>query len=156
MNLFQRADEAALSVCMTAFYVIEHPSLATVRFASCADSGLSVSIIHETLLGHYTNGQADLVVEVSGFLGDEASQAIEVEDTDVLIVLCKRNSRIVASQVFEVDTSLCAQGYLLVPRGGYNLLCDQEEQLRAEDLDTMRKPEIHSGVCQECDRAVSA
>jgi hypothetical protein len=139
----QRTD--ALTV-MTAFYTVQHPSLAVVRFAADADRGLFVSIIHETMLYTYTDGCAQLAVDVDDFLGDEASPVIEVEDKDVLIVLCKRNSRIVASQIFEVDLSAVSLGYLLIPRGGFNLLCDQSEQLRAEDLDKMCQERIYVSV----------
>ena len=122
---------------LSAFYVVEHPSCATVRFASDnADPGLFLSIIHESMmLGNLD--EAKICVDVYDFLGGEASPQIEVEHKDVLIVLAKRHNEIISSQVFEVDLTAVFVGYLLIPRGGFNLLCDQEEQLRQEDLEKM-------------------
>jgi hypothetical protein len=123
---------------LSAFYTVTHPSCATVRFASDnADPGLFISIIHESMM-FGNEDESKLCVDVYDFLGGEASPQIEVEDKDVLIVLAKRSGKIVSSQVFEVDLSAVFVGYLFIPRGGFNLLCEQSEQLRAEDLEKIQ------------------
>ncbi len=130
---------------LTAFYTVAHPSGVQVRFSSDApfgnDPGLLVSILHESQLCRHIYDEGSFYVDSYEFLGGESSPIIEVEDKDVLIVLVKRHDHIVASQIFEVALSAVAVGYLLIPRGGYNLLVEQSEQLRESDIEDMHKPE---------------
>ena len=130
--------EQLMTVILTAFYTIVHPSFATVRFAGENDLGLIVTILHQTEM----KPEADewkTCVESYDFLGDQASEKIEVEDKDTLTILAKRQDRVVASQVFEVDLKVAHLGYVLIPRGGFNLLCEQSEQLRYDDLVNLKK-----------------
>lgn len=128
---------SAMPTTLTAFYTVAHPSCATVRFSSDnADPGLFISIIHESMMFGNID-ESHLTVDVYDFVGGDASECIEVEDKDVLIVLAKRANQVVSSQVFEVDMSAVYIGYLFIPRGGFNLLCEQSEQLREEDLERL-------------------
>lgn len=128
----------SLITIMTAFYTVSHPSFATVRFQCENDLGLIVTIIHQAEMKPEVD-EWKTCVESYDFLGDEASEKIEVENKDTLIILAKRHDKIMASQVFEVDMTTVSQGYLLIPKGGFNLLCNQEEQLRYDDLVAMKK-----------------
>lgn len=116
------------------FYSMQEP-YARVRFAGDNDPSLFIVLMHQSLI-HGENYDVVVSVDVYEFFGAEASPKFEVEDRDVLIVLAKRHDMIVASQVFEVNFGAVADGYLLLPRGGFNLLCDQNEM---EGIDPERE-----------------
>lgn len=116
-----------MAVLMTAFYTIQGDYFATVRLSGENDHGLSLIVLH-------TSGSNTEETKEYNFLGHEASPKIEVENRDMLIVLARRTGIVVASQVYEVDTTAVPQGYLLIPRGGFNILCEQDEQMRESEI----------------------
>lgn len=116
----------AMVVLVTAFYISLGDHLAILRLRGDNEHALDFLLLHSPYASAATSEYE--------FLGNAASPKIEVEDRDTLVLVARRKSIIVASQVFEVDTTLVEQGYLLVPRGGYNVLCDQVEQLRESEL----------------------
>lgn len=117
---------------LTAFYRSTHPSFASVRLSADNEPGLMLTVIHRSFM--IEDGTVKLYADVYDFLGNEASPSIEVEDKDVLIVVAERQGHVVGNQVFEVDLSAIHLGYLLIPRGGYNLVYSQEEQLQSLEL----------------------
>lgn len=125
------------------FYSLNEP-YATVRFSGDNDPGLLFHLIHQTTM--WKESGIEAYADLYDFLGSEASPRFDVEDKEVLIVVAKRHDRIVASGVFEVDFSMTAQGYLLAPRGGFNLLCDQNEMIEPESVKEERPtiPVMHS------------
>lgn len=117
---------------VTAFYRSTHPSFATVRFSADNEPGLMMTVIHRSFM--IDEGSVKPYADIYDFLGNEASPSIEVEDKDVLIVVAERQGHVVGNQIFEVDLSAIHLGYLLIPRGGYNLVYSQEEQLESLEL----------------------
>ena len=90
---------------------------ARLRIRGNNDTGLQLSILHQS-------------VEVSfqDIDGAATSSTIMVQDKEALVVLARRDSLIVGSGIFEVDTSVCDSiGTLLVPRCSSNLIVDQNE-----------------------------
>jgi hypothetical protein len=102
--------------------------------------------MHQSLM-HGEDHDVVATADLYEFFGSQASPKFEVEDRDVLVVLAKRHDMIVASQVFEVNFGAVASGYLLLPRGGYNLLCDQNE-LEQVECEREERPTIP--VMQSC------
>lgn len=117
---------------LTAFYRSTHPSFASVRMSADNDPGLALTLIHRSFM--VQDSQVKAYADILNFLGNEASPQIEVEDKDVLIVVAERQGHVVGNQVFEVDLSAIHLGYVLIPRGGYNLVYSQEEQLESLEL----------------------
>lgn len=114
------------SLSFVAFYTFDGLNSAQLRIATNApESPLHITVIVARLTEAH----------VSHFLGNEASEKLEVEDTDNIIILVNQLGDLVAHGVYEVVTALCEQGYLLMPRGGANLLLDQCEKLRDSELD---------------------
>lgn len=113
-----------LPVQLTAFYTVDEVT-GTVRFAADNYPHLALTLIQQ---GEYRDADgAACYVSRHMFRGDEASPKLEVQDKDVLIVLAKQYNSIIASQIFEVDLSMpYTIGMLLIPRAGYNVLCQQE------------------------------
>jgi len=112
---------------LNVFYSLHEP-YATIRFSGDNDPALFFVIMHQSLM--YRDAcDVQATVEIYEFLGDASSPKFDVEDKDVLIIVAKRHDSIVASHVYEVDFGATHQsGYLLLPRGGYNLLVEQNEQ----------------------------
>lgn len=109
------------NIQLTAFYTFDGLNSAQLRIATNApESPLHITVIVARLTEAH----------VSHFLGNEASEKLEVEDTDRVIILVDRLGDLVAHGVYEVCTALVEQGYLLMPRGGANILLEQCEQLR--------------------------
>lgn len=113
----------------TAFYTYDGRNTATLRIAGDNEASLDVTAIVARLE----------TAHVSHFKGNEASEKLYIADTDRVIILVDRLGQLEAHGVYEVCTALVEQGYLLMPRGGSNLLLDQNEQLRDEDLDNIKK-----------------
>lgn len=109
-----------MPVQLTAFYTVNEIE-AVVRFAGDSDASVYLTIIQ------YDSYYEQAELPSSQFRGDEASSRIAVRDGDVLVLLAKRKTAIVASQVYEVDLSMpLTTGMLLIPRAGYNVICQQE------------------------------
>lgn len=111
-------------VTITAFYSVDETA-GTIRVAGESTPNLALTVIHEAVIRN-DSGKATFYSAVY-FNGDGASSKIEVADRDTIIVLARQYGSIVASQVFEVDLSLpYTTGYLLIPRAGQNIICDQQ------------------------------
>ena len=104
-----------LPILITAYYSIGD-ALGIVRFAGDNDDGLLLTVIPER----------DSAATYQ-FRGDLSSPKMEVRDKDVFIFIARREMQIVASQIVEVDFALAiCNGCILIPRGGYNILMEQE------------------------------
>lgn len=109
-----------LPVQLTAFFTVDDV-IGHIRFAGETDASVYLTLIQ------YDTYYAQAELPSSQFRGDEASAKIAVQDRDVLILLAYRKGDIVASQIFEVDLDMpLTTGMLLIPRAGYNVLCEQE------------------------------
>ncbi len=119
-----------LPVQLTAFYTVDEV-FGTLRFSADNYPHVGLSLIHSGIY-HDDSGAASYSI-VHDFRGDEASLKLVVQDKDVLILLARTHHSIIAAQVYEVDLSMpFTTGMLLIPRGGYNVLCQQEFMTEAE------------------------
>lgn len=115
------------SIQLTAFYTFDGLNSAQLRISAELMRSYQITAIVARLTD----------ATVSHFAGNEASEPVTVYDTDRVIILVDRLGDLVAHGVYEVCTALVEQGYLLMPRGGANILLEQCEQLRQEDLDSL-------------------
>ena len=120
-----------MPVSITAFFVADECE-ATLRIAADSTRYVDMSIIHDS--GYRdTRPQCLSTATIYSFSGDGASPKIAVADKDIVIILAQQSDSLIATQIFEVDLSMAeSTGYLLIPRGGYNLLVDQESMTEDE------------------------
>ncbi len=97
---------------------------ATLRIVGHNAESLQISVIHDSIYG----------LSSDFFAGNEESAALSVQDRETIVILARNESSVVASGVFEIDTSLVETlGALLRPCMMSNLLFDQcEESIVAE------------------------
>ena len=124
---------ATMQTVLTAYFTVAaSETCAKLRLTGDNDPGITITLLHEfsTFHRHVLNTPEERekgYAIAMDFRGDEASPLIEVSDKDVLVLFVRKYGSIIGSQVYEVDLMLpFSQGYLLIPRGGYNVLVDQE------------------------------
>ncbi len=105
-----------MPIAVSAFYTLIDALRARLRIVSENDLALTLTVIHED----YTT------VTSQDLDGDEASSLLEIKDKQSITLIGRRTSGIVATGVYEVDCSGPDAAYVLIPRGGYNILLDQQ------------------------------
>jgi len=107
----------------------------TVRFCTGPDA------LHATLTAYSHNGTILTILHESAtdtiaheIVGTGATERIEVADGESLTFIGRSSGSIVASQLCEVDCSAIDLGYILLPKGGFNLILTQEGVLREDEL----------------------
>jgi hypothetical protein len=119
-----------LPVSVTAFFSVDEV-IGTLRFAGENYPHLALTLIHSGIYRD-DSGAASFSC-VHDFRGDAASPKLAVQDKDVVILLARKLNSIIAAQVYEVDLSMpFTTGSMLIPRAGYNILCQQEFLTEAE------------------------
>lgn len=128
-----------MPVSITAFFVADECE-ATLRITADSTRYVDISIIHDS---GYRDGSLCHLCNVYDFPGDGASEKVQVQDRDVLIVLAKKSDELIATETFQVDLAMVESiGKLLMPKGGYNLLVDQES-VSLDEMSTLPVLSIH-------------
>ena len=132
--------ETMQTVLTAYFTVAASETVATLRLAGDNAPDVNLNIIHEFSPFHRqllsvdpSSKEASKGYAVTmNFRGDDASLPFEVSDKDIIIVLARKYGSVIGSQIYEIDLTLPC-GYLLTPRGGFNILCDQEHLTAKEE-----------------------
>ena len=122
-----------------------HTVEASVRFFALDESHAVLTVRNETpgvFLTLIHEAQADTLTH--DCIDITCTEHIEVESGDTLTFIARRAGQVSATQLFEIACDVADLGFILSPRGGFNLIVHQDAVGAREHLHRVHGEEAHA------------